>query len=357
MFRCLLFIAALLLSLFIAANAVARPMQVVVMDGLPDVGVSFIGQEAGLQGRKSLRLGVSGEGYEPLIFVQGQRVRGMAFDYMSMIAASLDVPIEVRRYADWNSTIRALKSGEIDVLATGTAAEARIGGLLLTVPYVSNRPVLVARDNSKFKGQPSSLVGGLAVLDGFIPVDEVSLRYPAARVERFPTVKAALHSVEYGGNEWMIGDAVTVAYNLYGGELPGLRVRHLDGWQAQGYSFVFRATDLQLQQAFNRVLAQIPQLTHSDIMRYWGVTASSGLARVEYTEAERRWLKSAPTINVAMSSATPPYSFYGDDGKIQGILPDLLDEISLRTGLSFSMIGYEAASDLLASLRQGGGRI
>ncbi|WP_130907821.1 transporter substrate-binding domain-containing protein [Pseudomonas sp. Sample_16] len=306
-----------------------------------------------LQTRRVIRLGVSEHDYGPLSILRKHKLKGLMADYLSIITSSLGLTVEIQTYPDGQSALQALRAGKVDVLGSGSSYEAQLPGLLLSAPYSVNQPVLVGRDES-IAGRLLNARSKMAMVDGYAPIDELHSRFPNVQLQPYSSVREALHAVEYKHADWAVCDAVTVAYQMGLGELPNLRMRPLTGVQAPGYSFVFRADDALLVTLFNRVLAQVPQVTQADILSNWGGSPRfDSLRATPYTPEQIRWLVTRPEVRVVVNGALPPYSFFDDDGNFSGLVADLLYEVGLRSGLRFKVIERSTATESLDMLADG----
>lgn len=353
--RIILRLIVVLICMDAHAEVPIHQWKIVPINDLPAVVLNFerAGQEL-ISSRSSIRLGVAVGNCEPLVVLQEDKVKGIAVDYLGIIGRSLGLPLEVKFYPSQFAALEGLRSGAVDVLASGSGYEASLSGLALSRPYVINQPVLVARE-SKIKEGASPERSGLALVNGYLSIVDVKKRYSEAVTTMYTSVKDALHDVEYRRQEWMIGDAVTAAYQFSLGELPHLRMQFLEGWSSQGYSFVFRESDAELRGLFDLVLKQIPYFAQAKIFSFWGINARflSSQEDSTFTKDELRWLNSSPIIRVAVDGAMPPYAFYDADGALRGVLPDLLKELGKRTGLSFSMVECESPECVWDSLDSG----
>lgn len=306
-----------------------------------------------LQARRVVRLGVNEYDYGPLSLLRKQKVKGLMADYLSIIASSLGLNVEVRAYPNAASALQALRAGEVDMLGLGSSYEARLPGLVLSQPYSVNQPVLVGRDDG-MAGRLLMARSKLATVEGYAPVEELRSRFPDVQLQPYASVRQALHAVEYKHADWAVCDAVSAAYQMGLGELPNLRMRPLTGLLEPGYSFVLRADDAFLLKLFNRVLAQIPQVTQADILANWGGNARfDSLHGTPYSPEQVQWLATRPEVRVAVNGTLPPYSFFDDDGNFSGLVADLLHEIGLRSGLRFKVIERSTTAESAQMLRDG----
>jgi two-component system sensor histidine kinase EvgS len=347
----------LLLSLILGGGWARASEQVRLV---PMVNLSQLGEVLGaedqqfLSARRVLRLGVDSASYEPLELLQGRALKGITPDYLAIVGASLGLALEVRVYRDWPAALAALRAGEVDVLGHGSAYEEQLPGLLLSRPYVENRPVLVARKKVLEDSLTTPLQGAVALVNSYASLSNLQKVFPQVKPNFYPSARDGLHALDKGGIDKFIGDEVTTAYQLVQGELSHLQMRPLRGLDVAGYSFVFRVDDLRLRNLFDRVLSSIPDITKASILNYWGVRAPFGeTPAAKYSDAEKAWLADRPEVRVASSETIPPLSFSGEKDEWQGLIPDLLAEIGYYSGLRFKLVPVSTLAELEAGLREG----
>ncbi|MFJ2714378.1 ATP-binding protein [Pseudomonas sp. NPDC087346] len=333
-----------------------EPIQLEPQASLPLIKLTLPPPELSwLQARRVVRVGIGEQDYGPLSLLRNRKFKGLMADYVSIITNSLGLSVQVSVYPDWPSALQGLRSGEVDVLGLGSSYEAQLPGLLLSTPYTANQPVLVGRD---IGAEPSLANSRLAMVEGYASTDELQAHFPDAYVKLYASVREALHAVQYQHADWAVCDAVTAAYQIGLGELPNLRMRPLADLHDPGYSFVFRESDPLLMALFNQVIFSIPLATRSNIRTYWGGNVYFEAAQEPlYTPEQIRWLATRPQVQVAVSGSAPPYSFFDNDGNFSGIVADLLDEISQRSGLHFEVVERNSAQETVDTLRKGDAQI
>ncbi|WP_171057337.1 ATP-binding protein [Pseudomonas fluorescens] len=327
------------------------PLQLAPQAGLPQVKPVLAPYEwSWLQARPVLRLGVAEQDYGPLSLLRNHTLKGLMADYLSIIANSLGLRVEVTVYPSWPQALQGLRAGEVDVLGLGSSYEAQLPGLLLSLPYTVNQPVLVGRDS---QSEPSFLSSRLATVQGYASAAELQALFPDAQVQVYPTVHQALHAVAYKHADWAVCDALTAVYQLGLGELSNLRMRSLN-LPYPGYSFVLRKSDSLLQALFNRVLADITPVAQANIRAYWaGGVYVHAAQESPYNAEQQAWLATQPQIQVVANGAMPPYSFFDDEGHYSGLVADLLSEISLRSGLRFNVLERASTKEVVLALQSG----
>ncbi|WP_081232188.1 ATP-binding protein [Pseudomonas chlororaphis] len=347
--RSLLLVCVLYPFLSQPAKALEAP-QLDPQADLPYVRLVLAAHESTwLQSRHVIRLGVTVHDYSPLFLPQGQKIKGVMADYLSIIAQSLGLSVEVKVYSGWSNALNGLRSGEVDVLGLGSSYEAQLPGLLLSSPYTANQPILVGRDDEAASA-PSPR---LAAVEGYASPAELQARFPDAQIQVYSSVREALYAVEYKRADWAVCDAATAAHHIGVNELASLRMRPLN-LPATGYSFVFREADALLLGLFNRVIADIPLGAQTNIRAYWGGGVYfNDTQKPLYNPEQLSWLATHPQIQVVASGGTPPYSYFDEGSNYRGLVADLLREISLRSGLRFNVAERSTDQEVMDALQTG----
>jgi two-component system sensor histidine kinase EvgS len=88
-------------------------------------------------------------------------------------------------------------------------------------------------------------------------------------------------------------------------------------------------------------------------LRRWGAGGASisGNQPLQFSVAEQRWLKQHPRLRVAINENLMPISFFDNEGRFRGIGADVLEKISLRTGLKFDIRPTRSVAEMLEWIR------
>lgn len=299
---------------------------------------------------KTLTVGVSQETFEPYELIQGQNLKGIVAEYLSIIGKKLNYQIKVLVYPNKKAAITALLVGEIDLFTRASTDFAPQEGLAQTNPYILNYPVIVSREAelefSKIKPQ-----GEIGFAVGYISFDELSEHFQKTNLTAYNSTLPALHAVEYRKQAWFIGDPTTTSFHIGKGELSQLHTYPLKTWKKFGYGFLLRSDKKELLTSLNEVISNIPDSRKGKILKYWSTEPDDYLVPTNpYTKEEQTWLATNPEVRVAVNGALPPYSYYDDNGEIKGAVVDLLSKISQSTGINFTLIDYPFLSALENSL-------
>ncbi len=306
---------------------------------------------AWLNGKQDLVVGVSAENFEPYEILQGQNLKGIVADYINFIAEGLGLNARAVRYPNWESALKALENGEVDVLGRGLITNDVNPALSLSIPYALNAPVIVGR-GAQLGFSKIKIEGEVSFADEFISSEQIVASLKNSTPVKYTSTLEALHAVEYLRQRWFIGDPITIGYYKGQGELPHLHTYALKDLKKNGYSFIFRGSDTNLRGLVDATLQKLTNTQKEKILNYWASNFDAEkLAKTVFTVAEQEWLSTHPDINVAINSSLPPYSFYDETGELRGIAIDLLAEISQTTGINFTVVDVATLADLEQSLR------
>ena len=108
---------------------------------------------------------------------------------------------------------------------------------------------------------------------------------------------------------------------------------------------MFNVKDRDLLHRFDAALKQI--LTENPLFEqelYTQYVAPKAGNMGTFTQDEKAYIASHPTVKIAVPSFAPPHIFKGKDGKFDGIIPSYYAAIGKRLGLNFTFVTYPAGS-------------
>lgn len=309
-----------------------------------------------LRDKRTLRLGVTAPDYAPFdITDSGTDLEGITADVVGIIADTLNVRIEVRRYPDRDAAIAALVRGDIDLLSRSTGYEASRPGVVLSTPYFSNQPVIIGPENTRLENAAQLAGKSIAVVSDYYPADDRDRYFAGATVQSYHSVRRALEAVAFGQADLFVGDAFSAQYLISQAYLANLKQLNFASFNGQGFSFAVNASDRTLLSIIDRTVAAIPRQSENAIQRRWSPGGTSSIAgqRLILTPQEQRWLERHPHPKVVIDQALAPVSFFDAQGQFRGIAADLLELIQNRTGIEFDVRPQPSVTAMLDQVRTG----
>ncbi len=309
-------------------------------------------QRLWLQNKRELVLGTSFPDYPPFdLTSSGRDYEGLTADYAGLLTKALAIPVKVLRYSSREAAIRALETGDIDLLGSSNGFEAANPNLTLSEPYAVDRPVLVTR-----KGETRSLSEGLAgmrlsLVYHYLPLGEVERLYPKAIIRAYPSYQNALNAVAFDQADVFLGDTISTHYMINKGYLKNIRMANFGKHEAYGFSFAMAQHQHILQSIVDSVLRTVPTNEREAIAKRWSAGSDILLTdqKLQLTQREERWISEHPVVKVIVNATFAPLTFFDNDGNFRGITADLLELIRLRTGLRFEI---QRGRDVNAIIKQ-----
>ncbi|MND56499.1 Virulence sensor protein BvgS precursor [compost metagenome] len=310
-----------------------------------------------LKNKHHLLLGTTAPDYPPFdINVSNSDYEGLTADYAGLISELLGIPVKVRRFTDRAQAIAALHAGKIDLLGSSNAFEAADAQLVLSHPYTDDQPVIAIASGTSL-GHSDRLEGlRLAMVDHYLPQTLVTTLYPQAKLQLYSSNLAGLSAVALGQADAFLGDAVSSDYLITRIYLGSVQVDHFIKNLRGAFAFAVSRNNPTLLRLVDQALDRIGDNDRLNILRRW----TSGSTRVllnrnsvNLSAAEQAWIEQHPRLRVAINKYFAPLTFFDEDHQFRGITADILDQISLRTGLKFDIHVVDSVAQIIEQLEHG----
>lgn len=307
------------------------------------VGTSEIDLQDGdwhwLRQKQRLVLGVSASRFPPYdIIYSNQEYEGITAEYFALAGRLLNVEVKVRTVPDRATGLALLASGEIDLLGSSNSFERRNTSVVLSKPYVKDRPALFRRqgDRRSFGKDLDGLTIAMPV--DYIPLDELQNRFPNAHIKPMKSHMEAMADLAFGRADLYLGDNLS-SFNMinqsFFNEVSFERLLDLD---IAGFSFAINKNNLRLRRIFDQVISTLGEDRQQAIIKLWtGGDVALPDGKLALTAQEHRWIARHPKVRLVINDDLAPVAYFNTDGNFSGIVADLLVMISLRTGLQFEV--------------------
>lgn len=308
-----------------------------------------------LRDKGRLQLGTSAPDYPPFEnTINEHNFEGVTADFAALIAQLLRTPVEVKRYPSREAAIVALKQGEIDLLGSANGFEAADAGLTMSRPYAEDAPILVSRvgDSGRLTADLADL--RVAMLDHYLRPETIKAAYPNARLELYPSTLSAMGAVAFGGADAYLGDSISASYLINKNYLSNVELAQFTRMEVNAFGFALQQDNRRLRRIIDGALAAIPDQERTTILRRWSAGSHfSNAQRVQLSASEQRWLDRHPSVKVGFMGNFAPLAFTDENARFSGLSAQVLDRISLRTGLKFEAVRGESFNEQIEQLKAG----
>ena len=310
-----------------------------------------------LKNKKTLRIGVYPQAHSPVVeyMFMGQYT-GINADYLAIIEHSLGIKMEVINFGSQENATQALSNGELDSVLTGLEYSLQINPSLISSDAVAHSwPNLVASISNIMSPLSSKEKVRVSTVDDYPGSKFIYESFPNAEIIHYNNYEAALDALSSGKDNYFIGDSLTTSIWL--SQEFRNKIVTLKYWSnpQKNSVFLFLAQESKLQHLFDNVLHNIDRSVHSQIIHS---TIDIGnlsflLAPINLTSSEKQWLNKNKKVRVIVNPWYIPFSMTDSEQEIRGISGDILNLISLQTGLTFESVIVNSYDEMINEIKKG----
>jgi len=311
-----------------------------------------------LKNKKNLRIGVYSQIHSPIVqsIFTGQ-YRGINADYLAIIERSLDIKIKVINFDSKQKAIQALSHGELDSILTGLEYPLQIDSSFISSNIVAHSwPNLVARASNIMYPLSSHERVRISAVGNYPDSQFIYESFPNAEIIRYNNYEKALNALSSGKDNYFIGDSLTTSVWL--SQEFRNNIVTLKYWEKPQKKsvFLFSIQQPRLQRIFDNALSAIDesihiQIAHSNI----DIGDLSFLINpVNFTPSEKQWLSQHKKVRVIVNPWFIPFTLMDSEQEIRGISGDVLNLISLQTGLTFESVVVRSHDEMVVEIKKGG---
>lgn len=300
-----------------------------------------------------LRVGVWSHSLPPYsVEFEKDAFEGLSADYLAIIAKTMNLPVEIKRYNNRLELVEALNNKQVDLIPYYPQAANHETKLALSIPYSLAQSVLISRRQAKFDRELKDSRYRLM----YYGDDELKAllhkRYPQATLAPASPPLWAYTDTAFNEDTVFWSNSATQRYLSQRGLqniIEGHSTPYINDVDAR---FAARPGNEPLIAAINDILSNIPLRNAVQIAEAWGLDYQSVVKNhpLDLSEDETRWLAQHRDITVNYDPMHLPFTFLDSKQRIAGLSIELLKLISQRTGIRFHFKPMQGLSNMRDAL-------
>jgi len=290
-----------------------------------------------LRHKAELRVGVSLSESAPFsVHADDDQYEGISADATALVGQLLGLQVKIVPFANDREAEEALQAGRVDVINRhGNLAPRQ--GLLLSRPYAREQLALFKR-SAEPRHSPADLAGlRVAVVD--VHSAELKQRYPRADFRVYADHDKAIAAAAFGHADVYLDDLYSAYYRINRSFYGYLRFERFSDLPVGGYGFALRTDNTRLQRLIDVAIEAIGDDPLRNLAKRWvGNSFIPSEAPIGLSVEQQRWIQRNPVARLVINDDMAPGAYFDSNGIFSGGIADLLEVITLSTGLHFEVV-------------------
>ncbi|MCH7371869.1 transporter substrate-binding domain-containing protein [Aeromonas sp. MR16] len=308
-------------------------------------------EQAWLESRSELVVGMPTVDWPPYVYTNGRGgFSGPLDDFAELVASQLGLTLKYRGYPDYARAQQALIDGETDLLLGVVPEQKPQQQALKTLDIMGvPRGVLLARTQTETALDDARRWRWVCIR-GFGACNEL-IRLGVKDHSEADSVDEAAFMVKRGLADAYLADLPTLIRLQHLRQHAQLQVITPSWVPPTRLTMVMTANNLGLHSLLQRVLDSIPDSERRQVLEAGGgidYGQVHGPRQNLFNQEELNWLAQHPVLKYGVAPNWPAMSNIDKQGQLVGFVADLLDLMSARSGLQFSLVPTPSWGDTLA---------
>ncbi|MCD6495027.1 diguanylate cyclase [Candidatus Bipolaricaulota bacterium] len=202
-------------------------------------------------------------------FNENGEYRGLAADYLALIAQETGLTFKVVRCKSWDEALQKAENHEVDALPAAGQTENRAQHLLFSDPLLVFPGVIITRQEVDRNLMLADLTQmRVAVVRGYLWQEFMARDHPEILLDLVPDVATGLRKVSLGMADAMVATLPIAIYYIEQDAITNLRVAGETGYFTR-LSFASRNDWPQLNVIVQKALSHIPKSDKDAILGKW----------------------------------------------------------------------------------------
>jgi len=293
-----------------------------------------------------VKIGV--EQWAPIVFSNnGEDIDGIAGDFTKKIIKLTGLKTKVINKR-WNSLINEFNKNNIDILPATYYTKARTKFGLFSEGYFKMKDALYVQSSNSQVHSMADLNGKtLAIPESYGSIEKIKEKFPKIKLVFTKDLDDSINRVLNGKVTALYEGQVVADLKIKNELIKGLKPILVKEFKAPSLHYYTNKKDPLLASIISKALSKITEQERSHILSKW---VNSKNDTIELTQAEQKWLKKQKKLHYVYDNHREPFEYKNDLGIYSGIIADILNIISQKSGLEFVAINtknWEEATKLI----------
>lgn len=298
--------------------------------------------------------------WPPFDYVEDGEPAGYAIDLVRLIKQKTGLKVKWVNGYTWDELLRKFQAGNIDVMPAIYKNAERRRYTRFTRSYFSQPSVMVVHKDNKDIKNVSSLAGRtVAGVTNFAITTALKETVPDISIYPVKNVIEGMKAVSLGKAEAFIDSIGVVAYYLDHNYIPNLKIiSRLKNDAIENPPLYFGVTrdNVILHSIIDKALASLSATEKKTLAKRWihvpeSIETMEASQRVVLTPEQKTWLAEHPVVRIGIDNDYAPYSFLNTDGSFTGVVPDFLELLGEKLGISFDVVHDQSWPQILQNTR------
>jgi len=264
--------------------------------------------------------------WAPVEFIENNDISGIAGEYIKYFSKHYGLKYRAKAHR-WSEDLELFKKGKIDLLPAVYYTKEREKWGFFIGPYFKVKNFLYARKDSKIRSFDE--IKRLAIIKSYATIPQVKKKFPNIKIIQ---TNSLLESIEYvlkGKADALYEAQVVVEYTLKKNLITGLKAIPQDVFPPDKVYFYINKQKPLLYEIFKKFVNSLSESQKISIVSKWLINVSG----VVLSDKEKFWVQEKGKVKYGVHKEWAPIEWLNEINKQEGILRDILDLISQRTGI------------------------
>jgi|GEM_PF-690611 len=289
--------------------------------------------------------------YEPMDFNIENQPIGYSIDLLNILANS--VGLEVKYHTNtWTGLLKDLDEEKIDLMHTIYKTKKRENSMYFSIPYLVGNNCFIIRKEDQHITDIKMLYGKKVAVSKGWEEETIINKYPQIKKVYIGSLKEKLEALSMGKVDAILNDENIANYYIKKYGFTNLKTSHKvikeDNTKIDKYHFATLKKNSILISILNKAYANmdVKELNHLQ-SKWFGYDKKESIFSIK----EQKYLEENLPIYVCVLPDLPPVTNM-ENGKPQGIVADILNELRYKTDIEFEYINTKTFSESLQALSE-----